>query len=56
MPVEAQDAAEGLERVRVGEPTKDFIAAEFGGEKDDDFARERHHSLEQIAGRLAAVK
>ena len=56
MPVKAEDAAEGLEPIRVRQSPQDFFSPEFTCEEDHDLARKRNHPLEQIARRFAAVQ
>src|SRR5437868_2723930 len=56
MPVEAEDAAESLEPVRVGEPAQDLFRPEFADHKEDDLARQADHPLEEPSRRLTAVE
>jgi hypothetical protein len=56
MPVEAKDATEGLEPIRVRQAPQHILAAEVARDEDDDLAGQRNHPLEQIARRLAAMQ
>src|SRR3712207_9045343 len=52
-PVEAEDAAEGLEPERVGEPAQHLARAVLADHVDDDLARQHRHPAEEPGWRLA---
>jgi hypothetical protein len=56
MPVEAENAAEGLEPVRIGNSSQDFFRAVVLDDEPDDFSPQTHHSLKQPGRRFAAVE
>src|SRR5688572_27692606 len=56
MPVEPEDAAEGLKPVRVGQPPQHLRGAGFAAEINDDFAGRPHHPAEKPGRRLAAME
>src|SRR6185436_9263581 len=56
VPVEPEDAAERLEPERIGETPEDLVRALFGGQVDQDLARQPHHAAEQPGRSFTAVK
>src|SRR6185295_5642398 len=56
VPVEPEDATERLEPERIGETPEDLVRALFGGQVDQDLARQPHHAAEQPGRSFTAVK
>ena len=56
VPVETENATEGLKPVRVREAPQNFVAAKFAREENHDLAGQRNHPFEQIPRSLATVQ
>ncbi len=56
VPVKAQNAAEGLKPVRVGQAPQHLLRPEIYNDGQGDFPRQLHHALEKPGRGLAVMK